>query len=295
MSAAVATFYVQQYATNFTLLSQQRTSRFEKAVMVGSHVGKAASPVEQVGATAARKRNGRYEPISPANTPTDRPWVYPQDYDWDDLIGTEDKLRMLLDPTSTYVMNGVSAMNRAKDDEIITAFFGDRKTGETGSTTTSFLGANQVSASVGASAATGMNVSKLRAGKKLLMSYDIDLDVEEIWCGVTAAQHDNLLNEIQVVSTDFNDRPVLVDGRVTRFLGINFIHSERLPANGSSQRRCPLWVKSGMHLGVWQDTITDVDKRKDLTGHPYQIYLQGTFGATRLEEKKVVELPCAES
>jgi hypothetical protein len=295
MSAPIATFYVQQYATNIALLSQQKESRLTKAVMIGSHKGKAASPVEQVGATAARKRNGRYVPIDPANTPTDRPWVYPVDYDWDDLIDNADKLRMLIDPTSTYTVNGVSAMNRAKDDEIIAAFFATRNTGETGSTQTAFPAGQQVADTVGAGSATGLNVAKLRAGKKLLMAADIDLDSEEIWCAVSAAQHDNLLNEVQIVSTDFNDRPVLVDGKVTRFLGINFIHTERLPLNGSSERRVPLWVKSGMHLGIWEDIKTDVSQRKDLSGLPYQVYLQGTFGATRLEEKKVVELPCAES
>ena len=34
------------------------------------------------------------------------------------------QLRLLIDPQSSYVTNGTAAMNRAKDDEIIAAFFG---------------------------------------------------------------------------------------------------------------------------------------------------------------------------
>ncbi len=33
---------------------------------------------------------------------------------------------------------------------------------------------------------------------------------------------------------------------------------------------------------------------RDLSSHPYQIYLMGTFGATRTEEKKIVDILCAE-
>lgn len=295
MSAPIATFYVQQYATNVALLVQQKENRLARGVMIGSHKGKAASPVEQVGSVAAVKRTVRYDPVNFGNTPTDRPWVYPADYDWYDAIDNMDKLRMLIDPQSSYVMNGVAAMNRAKDDEIISAFFAARNTGETGQTSTVFLAGNQINVDTGGTT-SGLNVAKLRAAKKKLLAADIDED-EEIFCAVSAIQHDNLLNEIQVISSDFNGKeaPVLQEGKVTRFLGINFIHSERLPVNGSSQRRIPVWCKSGMHLGIWNEINTDVTRRNDLRGKPIQVSVEGTFGATRLEEKKIVELPCAES
>jgi hypothetical protein len=48
-----------------------------------------------------------------------------------------------------------------------------------------------------------------------------------------------------------------------------------------------------MHLGMWNDISADISQRKDLGGLPYQVYLYGTFGATRLEEKRVVQVPCA--
>ena len=126
---------------------------------------------------------------------------------------------------------------------------------------------------------------------------EVDLDTDELWCPLTASQHDNLLNEIQVISSDFNgaDKPVLKDGKVDRFLGINFVHCERLLLNGSGQRRVPLYAKSGMHLGVWEDIKTSVTTREDLEGDPIQVSASGVFGSTRVEEKKVVEIVCAES
>jgi hypothetical protein len=294
MSETVSTFYAQSYATNVALLSQQRESRLAKAVTLGSYKGKAASPVEQLGPVVAQKRTGRLEPVEFGSSPTSRPWVYPTDYDYYEAVDSIDRLRMVTDPQSALVQNLVAALNRAKDDVIVQAFFATRNTGETGQTPVAFPSAQQVGVNTGGTG-SGLNVAKLRAAKKMLMAADVDLDTDELWCAITAAQHDNLLNEVQVVSTDFNDRPVLVDGRITRFLGVNFIHSERLPLNGSSQRRVPVWAQSGMHLGVWNELATSIDPRPDLKGKPTQVGGQMTVGATRLEEAKVVELPCAEA
>lgn len=296
MSQFITTQYVQQYTTNVQLLSQQKGSRLINSVTIGSYVGKQGVPVDQFAASVATKRTTRYTPLTPADTVGDRRWVFPSDYDWDDLIDNIDKLRLLIDPQSSYVQVGTAAMNRAMDDEIIAAYFGDAKTGVDGATTTSFLSSNQVSASEGASGATGLNVEKLKAGIQLLLAneaWDSD-DGGRLTCVISAKQNRNLMDEIQIINKDYNgDKMQENSGYVTQWGKIDFIHSERLPTNGSSQRRVPLYPKEGMHLGKWQDISADVSQRKDLAGLPWQVYLYGTFGSTRLEEKKVVEIPCA--
>lgn len=294
MSLNIPTHFVQQYSNNVQLLLQQKGSKLAGLVMSGSHVGKQASPVDQFGAVTAQRVTGRFAAMPRVDATTDRRWVFPVDYDLPQLIDSFDKLRLLTDPQSSYVTNATYGMGRAKDDEIVDAFFGDAKTGETGSTTTSFPAANQVAVNFGASANVGLTVKKLREAKKLLMSYEVDIESDPITAVVTAKQHDDLLAEAQVVSTDFNDKPVLVDGKVTRFLGINIVHCERLDTDGSSYRRVPVFAKSGVYLGQWNDIQTSVDKRNDLRGQPWQVYAIGTFGATRLEENKVIEVKCAE-
>jgi hypothetical protein len=296
MSQFVTTHFVQQYTTNVQLLSQQKGSRLRNSVTAGQYKGKQGVPVEQFAPTVAQKRTTRYPALTPIDTQTDRRWVFPSDYDWNDLIDSVDKLRMLIDPQSTYVMNGTAAMNRAMDDEIIAAFFGTAKTGVDGSTSTTFPASQQVSASEGASAATGMNVEKLKAGIQILLANEAwdPSSGDRITCVIAAKQNRNLMDEIQVINADYNgEKAVVNDGFVMSWGKVDFIHSERLPANGSSQTRCPMWVKAGMHLGMWQDISADISQRKDLAGLPHQVYLYGTFGGTRLEEKKVVELPCA--
>lgn len=295
MSINIPTHFVQQYATSIDLLLQQKGSLLRNAVMTGSHVGKAASPVDQVGAVNAVKRTTRYAPQGRTDTPTDRRWVYPVDYDVPpQMVDSFDKLRLINDPKSPFVETAVYALGRGMDDEIVTAFFGDAKTGETGATTTSFPAGQQVDVSVGGTT-SGLNVAKLRNAKKILMANQVDLDNDPIYCVITSTQHDNLLNEIQIISRDYNQTPVLVNGKVQSFMGFNFIVCERLGLDGSSYRRIPVFAKSGMHLGIWGDIRTDISERKDLTGLPWQVYATMTCGATRLEEKKVVEIKCSEA
>lgn len=296
MSQFVTTHYVQQYTTNVQLLSQQKGSRLRMSVTTGQYKGKQGVPVDQFAPTVANKRTTRYPALTPADITADRRWVFPSDYDWNDLIDNIDKLRLLIDPQSAYVQSGTAAMNRAMDDEIIAAFFGTAKTGVDGGTSTTFPSGQQVSASEGASAATGMNVEKLKAGIQILLANEAwdPSSGERISCVISAKQNRNLMDEIQVINADYNgEKPVVNDGFVMSWGKVDFIHSERLPTNGSSQTRVPMYVKDGMHLGMWQDISADVSQRKDLAGLPYQVYLYGTFGGTRLEEKKVVELPCA--
>lgn len=294
MSFNVTTHFVQQYTTNVQMLLQQKGSKLRNTVSVGSYTGKAAKAVEQIGPVNAQKRTIRHADTPLISTPADARWVFPSDYEWADLIDDQDKLRMLIDPQSAYAQNGAYALGRAMDDEIVSSFFGTAKTGENGSTDTVFATASQtVLQGVGSTGATGLNIAKLREAKRILMANEVDIDNEQLFVVITAQQHDDLLNEAQAISLDYNTRPVLVDGKITAFMGFNFVHCERLPVDGDTYRRVPAYAKSGMHLGLYNDINTQISQRDD-KGYATQVYVKGTFGATRTEEKKVVEIKCAE-
>jgi len=294
MSVNIPTHYAQQFATNIELLLQQKGSKLRNTVTSDSYVGEQASPVDQIGAVAMQEVTGRFEPIGRVDAPTDRRWVLPSDYDLNQLIDSFDKLRLVTDPESPTVMNAVMAAGRQLDDIIIEAYFGAAKTGKSGSANTAFPAKQQVDVNFGASSNTGLTVAKLREARKKLKAAEVDMDMEEIYCVITAEQEDNLLAEAQVISLDYNEKPVLVDGRLNSFLGMNFVHCERIGLDTNSYRRVPVYAKSGMHLGLWNDITTDIDQRKDLKGHPFQAYVYMTAGATRIEEEKIVEIKCAE-
>lgn len=289
MSINLTTHYVQQYSTNIQLLLQQQGSKLRNAVTVGSYTGKQASPVDQIGKIEMQAVTSRFGAMGRIDAPTDRRWVFPSDFDLPQLIDSFDKLRMITDPKSSYVQNAVMAAGRQFDRLICTAFTGTAKTGESGSTSTIFTAGNEVDVAVGG-ANSKLNVAKLREAKRLMMANHIDFDMEEAYVGITAADHDALLGEIQVVSADFNGgAAVLKDGKIMEFMGFRFIHCELIETMlaGTNEVTLPVWVKSGMHLGVWNDIQNSVDQRADLQGRPWQLYTSMTAGATRLEENKV--------
>lgn len=300
MSVNITTFYVQQYAKILNELVQQRDSRLRKACSEQRYEGKAGSPVEQVGAIAMQQVTSRYQPMGRVDAPTDRRWVYPSDFDLPQLLDSFDQLRLLIDPKSKFVQNAHFAANRQIDDLIITAMFGTAKTGETGQN--SISAPSFVSVQQGAAAPTGLTVAKIREAKRQLLANEaIMYDASpELYMVAGAKQLDNLLAEAQVISTDFNSeedgKPVLRDGVIHRFLGVNFIHSERLPTGTDDQAgtstKLAMWEKTGMHVGLWNDVTTDVSQRKDLQGLPWQAYVYLTAGATRIEEKRIVPVWC---
>lgn len=298
MSINIPTFYVEQFSTNLALLLQQKGSRLRPAMTEGSYVGSQASPVDQIGAITAQPVTSRFAPMGRVDANLDRRWVFPSDYDLPQLIDSFDKLRLIVDPESAYVTNAMYALGRAFDDVILAAMFGAAKTGNNGATTTNFLAANVVNVGTGASAAANLNVAKLRAAKKLLMSYDIDMDSDPVFCAVTAAENDALLNEIQIVNTDYGSAftPTVVNGRIQSCLGINFIHTERITTGtddlSGTSKQIPVWAKSGMHFGTWGGLTADISQRKDIQGLPFQAYVKATFGATRIEEKKTIKIWC---
>lgn len=317
MSVNVNTAFVQQYSTNIMMLLQQQGSRLRNTVQNYSFVGKAASMAEQFGAVSPVRNQSRHSDTPLISTPQDKRWIYPNDYDWADLIDNQDRLRMLIDPAGPYTQAGVMAMGRAIDDEIISGLLNANNTGENGTVSTSTLYAynsnsQSVAASTGAASATGLNIAKLRAAKRKLLEAEVDVDNDQLFCVITAKQHDDLLNEAQAVSLDYNTRPVLVDGKISQFMGFNFVHSERIPgganfntainpaitsadSDGSfvtgSRWMVPVYAKSGMALGMWNDVQASVDRRADKR-NSWQVYVTGTFGGARLEEKRCVLINC---
>ena len=71
--------YTTQFTTNLELLLQQRGSLLRGRVREGMHVGKMASPVNQVGTLALKAPTGRFAPLPSQEAAYTRRWVFPQE------------------------------------------------------------------------------------------------------------------------------------------------------------------------------------------------------------------------
>ncbi len=314
MTVSIPVHFVQSYSTNVKMLLQAQGGKLRSCVSLGSYVGQAASPVEQVGQVAATRitnRDGDTQYTSPAEA---RRWVFPVDYDLAMLIDRQDRLRLLIDPTSAYVMATVSALRRAEDEEILNAFYANALTGvnygtsvaynANGLTTASPPGL-QVSVSFGAVGSVGMTVAKLKEARRSLRRSHVSLEDSRLYCAITSSEESQLLAEIQIINRDYNDGGAILSGtgKLVSFLGIEFkmiefsdpvaypYASANMQSTDGTINFCPLWEESGMHLGTWNDVSTSVDVLPTKR-YATQIYGKATIGACRLEEQRVVQVAC---
>ena len=290
MSSEITTAFVQQYSNNVQLLAQQMGSRLREAVDVESVTGKNAY-FDQVGATSAQVRSSRHADTPQIDTPHSRRRVSLADYEWADLIDDQDKVRMLIDPTSTYAKAAAAAMGRSIDDVIITAFNATAYTGETGSTSTALPSTQKYATS---DQSTGLNIAKLLDAKKKLDLKDVDPSLKRyVVCGAT--QIEDLLNTTEVKNSDYNTVKALAMGQVDSFLGFKFIMSNRLNLDSTytDDRLCFAFTEDAIKLAIGKDVRARIDERADKS-YSTQVYYCMSIGATRMEEEKVVQIPCNE-
>ena len=284
MSSQITTAFVQQYSANVQLLSQQMGSLLRDKGRVESVVGKNAF-FDQVGSVTAVQKTSRHSDTPQIDTPHARRRVSLSDYEFADLIDNQDKVRMLIDPTSTYAQAAAYAIGRAMDDVIISAALGTAFTGETGSTSTS--NANTI-----AHGSAGLTIAKLRTAKQTLDLNSVDPSIPR-YIIVGPKQITDLLGTTEVTSSDFNTVKALANGEINSFLGFNFIVSNRLSLSGTT-RSCIAYAQDGIALAVGKDVTARIDERSDKS-YATQVYYCATFGATRMEEDKVVEVQATES
>lgn len=282
MSQQITEAFVQQFGDNFRHVAQQMPSRLERCVTIESGIVGMSKSINMLGQRTAQRRLVRHgdTPINDQIHGT----RYVDLYDWEDgdMIDDQDKIRMLVDPTSDYVKAMVSSFNRSKDDVIITAFGGNSRS----TTGTVILPATQ---KIAVNAA-GLTKAKIIQAKKLFRRNEADNhNGEELFITYSAQAAADVLADTTLTSADFIAAKFLESGDIEgKWMGFTWIPIERTPLVGTT-RSLFAWAKSGVTLGVGQDTTTKVGEDPG-KGFNVRIYGKQSIGAVRSEEVKVVQI-----
>lgn len=281
-----------QFTKNVELMLQQRNSRFLEGVTQASYTGDKAQVLLQYGSVEMSElaESSWQSDTSWADMEHYQRWVLPTDYSISLPVTKQDQLRTLVDPRSSYAEAVRAAYARKVDDVIIAAALGKAKTGKYSSMSDTVLPSAQKITTSG-----GLTIAKLLKAKEMLMAAGCDPS-EPRFLACTEQQLSDLLATAEVKSADYNTVRALVRGEVDTFVGFKFISSERLAKSTGTgtPRMCIAWVKSGLHLGIWQGLEVKIDTRPD-KNYVWQIYARATLGATRTNENKVVEIDCTEA
>lgn len=288
---AIDTVFVKQFSANIMLLSQQKGSKLrDKVLYKGGIVGEDWY-IDQLGKRTAKKKTTRNSDVEYTAGDWQRRKLSPVTIYDADLLDKEDKVKMLSDPTNPTAQSIAMAIGRGLDAEIVAAAFGTAYYGKTGSSSESFSSDNQV-----AVAASGLNLVKILAAKKILDNNDVDED-EPRYMAITGNQVQDLLSIEEFKSADYNTQRTLAMSRNNfTFCGFTFVilSTDILATDTNSYRRVIAWAKNGLGLGVAQEMVNRIDV---IPGKHYatQVYASIDCGATRVDMDRVVEIKCQES
>jgi hypothetical protein len=293
-----------QFSSKLDLLLQQMMSRLRGFVDSAQYVGKAASPVQQIGVLEFKQPGARYSPINPQIPQYTRRWVFPTDRDLAVLVDQFDELRTIVDPKAGISEAVAAAGGRYFDDLIINAANATATTGvdssnfstEPFASTVSTSGGYLVADTFGASASTGLTYPKMVEAWRVMRHAQVNLEVERPCMMISSQQESDLKKQQEVISRDYGDAVVVQNGSVPSLAGFDLVVTERLNTSSSNTlRNCLAFVKSGLHLGIWRDMNVKIDNRVDLTSHPWQLYAMLSAGATRTQLFKVVQINAADT
>lgn len=285
-SFQVTEAFVTQWGSNFMHLAQQKVSRLERTVTVQRNVVGVAATFNRIGKTAAQKKTTRHGDTPLIETPHSTRFADLSDYEWADLVDQLDKKKMLADPTSEYLAAGISAMNRSKDEVIVAAMFASARSG---TSSTVALPATQIIAAGG----TGLTKAKLIQAKKMFRVNEMDAEAgQELFIAYTGEQLEDMLNQTEVTSSDYNNVKALIEGTIKRWMGFEWVPTELLP-KVSTTRKVPAWAKASVGLAIGDEIKTRLTERADKS-YSLQPFASMSLGAVRIEDEGVVEIDCVE-
>jgi hypothetical protein len=291
-------YFTTEFTSNWEHLLQQKVSKLREFVSVDSVRGKEKT-FNQMAAVEMTKITSRAADTTITDVALAKRWLRPYPYQHSTLFDEWDAeyLGEVSLPQSETVANHAMAYMRTCDKVIIDAALGDAYTGETGVTPTSLPSGQKVAVDyveTGSAANSGLTIAKLRQAAYLLTEAEVD-DSDPRIIVVSAKQIQDLLRTTEVTSADYNTVKALVNGDIDTFLGFKFrrVSSSLLPYNASTGvRTCFAYVRSGLKLADAGRKV-HVDIRADKS-HALQIRTVASLGASRMEEKKVVEVAADE-
>ena len=304
------------FANNIQMVAQEMHGKIRSAVTIVSGLSGDAHNVRDLLDQKEYEEVEDYNMQNPQNRSNlDAVWMNrPKLIRSGEAIFKEDKFDLAMDPTSQFNASHVRACEKGVFDR----FMGIRKkSGGTGyeihgggilgkritgkARTPTSLPSGQVQAVDAGSSGTpaGLNLKKMNMAREQLELDDFGIDEDlssELFCAITPKQKTNLLDIAIQTQTSLNAFQIqqIEAGKPTTLFGMTWIFTNRLPVNASGHRLCPIWTKSNIAGGFWQDIEGDIFNNGAAMNRP-QVLVTCYPEATRIENEGVVVFTCLES
>lgn len=313
-----------QYRTKFTSIweavMQQDTSILESYVTIMQNCSGEKIEVPYLGPTELNERTQRFQKIEFTEPLTGKRQMKPFQFEKFIGLSTDDKMFMdTLELTSHQLIEQQrKAAARVRDMVILGVKRGagntyvirdgsngektggilaPNYTGDGGTTLTPFDPSMVVPADFkmsGTKESAGMLIEKIIEGKRMLESNESHHEGsgDTICVAITPRQKAQMLMWDQSQNGQYGFQ-ALTHGKINQMLGVNFLVTNMLPVDADGNRICPMWLKSRVILGVWENPQFRIDKLESYHD-AVQVGVSCAFGACRKGEKEFVKILCSE-
>ncbi len=293
-SPTITTAFKQQFHDTFIHALQQRDSRFQAAVSDRGMISGSSFTTNNIGLVEAKEVTGRYQDKQAQDVSHETRIAAMVDWDVGPLVVDGfDLPKLVADPTYKYVELAVAAVNRRKDRVIYRALLDASlsRTVEGGTLSNATIPAGQQIAAGG----TGFTLAKALQAVQLFRANEADaMNGEELYIAYNGVMVRQILSNTTLTSADFMAVQMLQTGQIAKnWMGFTWIPYELLDVPAANTARTVAWCKSAVQFGTGIDPGTDVRENKNKRGHPTEVYAWGSFGATRQDERKVVQIDFA--
>jgi len=290
--------FVENFGTTFEHLYQQKKS------VLSDHVRRESQHslvdyFNQIGQSEPEEVVLYNSDTTYKETPHDVRAVKLRDWARAEIIDKKAKLRMLLDPTSSYLESMCNGFLRTTDRLLIDAALGEaiRSPGpQNGSLiptplpASQTIGVNYVTS--GPPVNSGLTVGKIVEARARLEDADVpEDDPTYIVCSYRQIK-DMLIYAEQTSDSAVTEIKALYDGKIKHFMGFEFLTTNLVPRDPATKiRSCFAYAKSALLLSEGEG-ITKRVSELPTKHYATQAYISMSMGATRMQESGVVPIMC---
>ncbi|CAB4213442.1 hypothetical protein UFOVP1451_41 [uncultured Caudovirales phage] len=279
--------HIKQFSDDIIQAVQQKNSRLDGTVQRKIGVSAEEFYFNKLGSVELQEKTQRYSPTPLVDPVHSKRKVVPTRFHQGISVDDYDQDRALVSLQPNYMEMLMYAAKRKKDEIIIGALGGTAYEGKDGTTAVALPSAQKI-----VSSSAAMTLAKLLSAKEIMDAADVDEEIAR-YIVLSAKQVTNLLNTTEIKNADYNTVKALAEGKIDTFLGFKFIRTQKLLTNASSERLCYAYTEKAVGIAINKDMKTKVGENPDKS-FATVAYIELDMGATRVEDKEVVEIACTE-
>lgn len=289
MAITIDNAFVRTFEGVLRFLTQQGENKLRGTVMERGNGPGEDHVFEYVGPVEMSEKVGRRVATPEIDTPWSNRIVTTKTFDVGDTVEKEDKLRMIIEPTSAIAQNYAKAARRKFDDVIINAADPSVNAIDKDAGVIAFPVAQKLGDGL-----TEITFDRLTEIREKALKKDIDPD-EPMYAVVGPTQIRKLMHEPKATNADYVAFQAIQAGKFhEKYMGFYWKVTNRLKSAGAGRVNCLFYTPGALGLKVDEEVSTEIAKDPSKS-FMWRVYARLTAGAVRIDDNLLWVFDCKDT